>query len=93
MEKQLERKKSAILEAPMPLSKADFTKIYDIDAYSATYLGNLGDGTPTGMIYDDTFNILDSSSYCEVVDLYIGDKLMVMVNGYFVYSGDSPFRY
>ena len=31
-------KKTAILEAPMPLSKADFTKIYDIDAYSATYL-------------------------------------------------------
>ena len=93
MEKELEKKKSAILEAPMPLSKADFTKIYDIDAYSQTYLGNLGDGTPTGIIYDDTFNILDGSSYCEVVDLYIWDKLMVLVNGYFVYSGDSPFKY
>ena len=86
MEKQLEKKKTAILEAPMPLSKADFTKIYDIDAYSATYLGYLGDGIPSGAIYDQTFNILDSSSYCEVVDLYIGDQLMVMVNGYFVYS-------
>ena len=93
MEKQLEKKRTAILEAPMPLSKADFTKIYDIDAYSQTYLGYLGDGTPTGMIYDDTFNILDSSSYCEVVDLYIWDKLMVMVNGYFVYNWDSPFKY
>ncbi|MBO7694556.1 MAG: hypothetical protein J6T10_18220 [Methanobrevibacter sp.] len=48
---------------------------------------------PTGLVYDETFNILDSSSYCEVVDLYIGDQLMVMVNGYFVYSGDSPFCY
>jgi hypothetical protein len=38
MAKQLEKKKMAILEAPMPLSKADFTKIYDIDAYSQTYL-------------------------------------------------------
>ena len=93
MEKQLEKKKTAILEAPMPLSKADFTKIYDIDAYSATYLGYLGDWVPTGATYDDTFNILDSSSYCEVVDLYIGDQLMVMVNGYFVYSWDSPFKY
>ena len=93
MEKELEKKKSAILEAPMPLSKADFTKIYDIDAYSQTYLGFLGDWAPTGDIYDNTFNILDSSSYCEVVDLYIGDQLMVMVNGYFVYSGDSPFKY
>lgn len=93
MEKQLNKKKSAILEAPMPLSKADFTKIYDIDAYSQTYLWRLGDWTPTGIVYDDTFNILDSSSYCEVVDLYIGDKLMVMVNGYFVYSWDSPFKY
>ena len=93
MQKQLEKKKSAILEAPMPLSKADFTKIYDIDAYSQTYLGYLGDWTPTGTIYDSTFNILDSSSYCEVIDLYIGDKLMVLVNGYFVYSGDSPFKY
>lgn len=93
MAEQLEKKKSAILEAPMPLSKADFTKIYDIDAYSATYLWYLWDGVPTGMIYDDTFNILDSSSYCEVVDLYIGDKLMVMVNGYFVYNWDSPFKY
>lgn len=93
MNKQLEKKKSAILEAPMPLSKADFTKIYDIDAYSQTYLWYLGDWTPTGAIYDDTFNILDSSSYCEVVDLYIGDQLMVMVNWYFVYSGDSPFKY
>lgn len=93
MAAQLEKKKTAILEAPMPLSKADFTKIYDIDAYSATYLWYLWDGVPTWMIYDDTFNILDSSSYCEVVDLYIGDKLMVMVNGYFVYNWDSPFKY
>lgn len=93
MAEQLEKKKTAILEAPMPLSKADFTKIYDIDAYSATYLWYLWDGTPSWMIYDDTFNILDSSSYCEVVDLYIGDKLMVMVNGYFVYNWDSPFKY
>lgn len=93
MEEQIEKKKSAILEAPMPLSKADFTKIYDIDAYSQTYLEFLGDWVPTGDIYDNTFNILDSSSYCEVVDLYIGDQLMVMVNGYFVYSGDSPFKY
>ena len=93
MAEQLEKKKSAILEAPMPLSKADFTKIYDIDAYSATYLWYLWDWVPTWMIYDDTFNILDSSSYCEVVDLYIGDKLMVMVNGYFVYNWDSPFKY
>ena len=93
MAEQLEKKKTAILEAPMPLSKADFTKIYDIDAYSATYLWYLWDGVPTWMIYDDTFNILDSSSYCEVVDLYIGDKLMVMVNGYFVYNWDSPFKY
>jgi hypothetical protein len=38
MESQVEKKKTAILEAPMPLSKADFTKIYDIDAYSLTYL-------------------------------------------------------
>ena len=93
MWKQVEKKKSAILEAPMPLSKADFTKIYDIDAYSATYLWYLWDWAPTWAIYDNTFNILDSSSYCEVVDLYIGDKLMVMVNGYFVYSWDSPFKY
>ena len=93
MAEQLEKKKSAILEAPMPLSKADFTKIYDIDAYSTTYLWYLWDGVPTWMIYDDTFNILDSSSYCEVVDLYIWDKLMVMVNGYFVYNWDSPFKY
>ena len=93
MWKQLEKKRSAILDAPMPLSKADFTKIYDIDAYSQVYLANLGDWVPSGAIYDDTFNILDSSSYCEVVDLYIGDQLMVMVNGYFVYSGDSPFKY
>jgi hypothetical protein len=77
----------------MPLSKADFTKIYDIDAYSQTYLWYLGDWVPTWATYDDTFNILDSSSYCEVVDLYIGDKLMVMVNGYFVYNWDSPFKY
>ena len=93
MQKQVEKKRTAILEAPMPLSKADFTKIYDIDAYSQTYLGYLWDWIPTGSIYDQTFNILDGSSYCEVVDLYIGDKLMVMVNGYFVYSGDSPFKY
>ena len=89
----VEKKKSAILEAPMPLSKADFTKIYDIDAYSNLYLACLWDGAPSWAIYDETFNILDSSSYCEVVDLYIGDQLMVMVNGYFVYSGDSPFKY
>lgn len=93
MWKQVEKKKQAILEAPMPLSKADFTKIYDIDAYSATYLWYLGDWTPSGMIYDETFNVLDTSSYCEVIDLYIGDQLMVMVNGYFVYSWPSPFQY
>lgn len=93
MWKQVEKKKDAIIQAPMPLSKADFTKIYDIDVYSKTYLWNLWDWTPTWTTYDDTFNILDSSSYCEVVDLYIGDKLMVMVNGYFVYSWDSPFKY
>lgn len=93
MRSQLEKKRTAILEAPKPLSKADFTKIYDIDAYSQTYLWYLGDWIPTGTVYDNTFNILDSSSYCEVVDLYIGDQLMVMVNGYFVYSGDSPFKY
>lgn len=93
MEKQLKKKKTAILEAPMPLSKADFTKIYDINAYSKTYLECLWNAEPDGMVYANTFNILDSSSYCEVVDLYIGDQLMVMINWYFVYSWDSPFNY
>lgn len=90
---QLEKKKDAILNYPMPLSKADFTKIYDIDAYSNAYIKNLWDWTPTGTIYDDTFNILDTSSYCEVIDLYIGDQMMVLVNGYFVYSWPSPYYY
>lgn len=93
MEKQLKKKKDAILNSPMPLSKADFTKIYDINAYSKIYLECLWDAEPDGMVYDNTFNILDASSYCEVIDLYIWDQLMIMVNGYFVYSWDSPFNY
>ena len=90
---QVEKKKTAILEAPMPLSKADFTKIYDIFAYSNTYINYMWDKEVTWLTYDETFNVLDSSSYCEVVDLYIWDQLMVMVNGYFVYSWVSPFYY
>ena len=89
----IEEKKDAILNYGFPLSKADFTKIYDIDAYSNTFIRNLWDWTPTGMTYDDTFNILDTSSYCEVIDLYIADQMMVMVNGYFVYSWPSPYFY
>lgn len=89
----VEEKKDAILNYASPLSKADFTKIYDIDAYSNLFIKNLWDWTPTGSVYDDTFNILDTSSYCEVVDLYIWDQMMVMVNGYFVYSWPSPYFY
>lgn len=93
MWKQIEEKREAILNYWQPLSKADYTKIYDIDAYSNTFINNLWDWTPTGLVYDDTFNILDSSNYCEVVDLYIKDQMMVMVNGYFVYSWPSPYFY
>lgn len=87
------KKKDAILQHPMPLSKADFTKIYDIDAYSAKYISCIWWDKWIWLVYDETFNILDSSSYVEVVDLYIWDQMMVMVNGYFVYSGNSPFNY
>lgn len=93
MWKQIEEKREAILNYWQPLSKADYTKIYDIDAYSTSFIHNLWDWTPTGLVYDETFNILDTSSYCEVVDLYIGDQMMVMVNGYFVYSWPSPYFY
>jgi hypothetical protein len=37
----IEEKKDAILNYGFPLSKADFTKIYDIDAYSNTFIRNL----------------------------------------------------
>lgn len=93
MWKQVEKKKTAILEAPMPLSKADFTKIYDIAAYSNSYIQYKWDKEPNGLVYDETFNVLDSSSYCEVVDLYIWNQMMVLVNWYFVYSGKSIFAY
>ena len=93
MEIQVKRKKSAILDAPMPLSQADFTKIYDIESYSERFLWILWDGIADWMTYDKTFNVIEGSSFCEVVDLYIGDQLMVFVNGYSVYSGTSPFYY
>lgn len=90
----VEEKKDAIINYPNPLSKADFTKIYDIDEYSNKFIWCLWkDWIATWLVYDETFNILDSSSYVEVVDLYIWDEMMVMVNGYFVYSGKSPFAY
>mgnify|MGYP007022359478 CR=1 FL=1 len=44
-------------------------------------------------VYDNTFNVLDTSNFVEVVELYIRDQLMIMVNGYFVYKGKSPYFY
>lgn len=95
MKDEVEKKKWAILNYGNPLSQSDFTKIYDIDAYSKTYIENyVRNGYSTdGIIYDNTFNVLNTSNYVEVVELYIQDKLMLMINGYFVYSGKSPFYY
>lgn len=93
MESEVKKKKSAILDAPMPLSKADYTKIYDIESYSVRFISCLWEESPNGMVYDNTFNVLEWSSYCEVIDLYIWGQLMVMVNWYFVYSWPSPFYY
>lgn len=90
---ELEKKKDAILKHWRPLSKADFTKIYDIEAYSKKYLWELWDGIATGETYDHTFNVLDTSNYCEVIELYIQNKLMVFVNGYVVYDWQSPYFY
>lgn len=90
---ELEKKKDAILYHWHPLSKADFTKIYDIEAYSSKYLWELWDGIATWETYDRTFNVLDTSNYCEVIELYIKDQLMIFVNGYVVYSDVSPFYY
>ena len=90
---KVEEKKDAILYHWHQLSKADFTKIYDIEAYSGSYLAKLWDWRPTGSTYDETFNVLDTSNYCEVVELYIQNKLMVFVNGYVVYDDVSPFYY
>lgn len=90
---ELDKKKDAILYHWRPLSKADFTKIYDIESYSGKYLAELWDWYPTWSTYDHTFNVLDTSNYCEVIELYIKDKLMVFVNGYVVYDDVSPFYY
>ena len=95
MEAEVTRKQDAILYYPNPLSEADFTKIYDIDAYAQTYIQNFINGgyAVDGMVYDNTFNVLKTSDYVEVVELYIWTQLMVMVNWYFVYSWNSPFYY
>lgn len=95
MRDNLETKKYAILDYWNPLSKADFTKIYDIDAYSQTFIENFNSANYTcnGIVYDNTFNVLDTSNFVEVVELYIRDQLMIMVNGYFVYKGKSPYFY
>lgn len=95
MKDEVERKREAILYYPNPLSEADFTKIYDIDAYSQTYIQNFINGgyAVDGMVYDNTFNVLKTSDYVEVVELYIWTQLMVMINWYFVYSWNSPFYY
>lgn len=94
MKENVENKREAILYHSNPLSKADFTKIYDIDSYSSTYLANLnGKSSADGIDYDNTFNVLDSSDYCEVVELYIRDQMYIMVNGYVVYSGESVYSY
>lgn len=90
---ELEKKKDAILNYWKPLSKADFTKIYDIEAYSAKYLAELWDWIATWETYNNTFNVLDTSNYCEVIELYISNKLMIFVNGYVVYDDISPFYY
>lgn len=92
---EVEKKKDAILYHWHPLSKADFTKIYDIEAYSNKYLSelDLSWGIANGSTYDNTFNVLDTSNYCEVVELYIKDQLMIFVNGYVVYNDMSPFFY
>lgn len=93
MWKEIEKKRDAILNHWRPLSKADFTKIYDIEAYSNKYLSELWEWIADGHTYDNTFNVLDTSNYCEVIELYIKDKLMVFVNGYVVYDDVSPFYY
>ena len=93
MQAELEKKRDAILYHWHQLSKADFTKIYDIEAYSGKYLAELWDWYATWSTYDNTFNVLDTSDYCEVVELYIKNKLMVFVNGYTVYDDVSPFYY
>lgn len=93
MGKQVEKKKNWILNYWKPLSKADYTKIYDIEAYSKVFLNALWDWDATGLAYDTAFNVLDSSSYCEVIELYIWSQLMVFVNWYVVYSWQSPFYY
>ena len=86
---------NAMLNSPNYISKADFTKIYDIDRLSIDLvLWIVWVATDKVWVaYENAFNVLLSNDFWEVIELYTQGKLMLFFNGYKLYDGVSPFYY
>lgn len=85
----------AILYSPTYISRADFTKIYDIDRMSIEILQGIIWVTwkDVWVAYENAFNVLLTNGYGECIELYTQGKLIIFYNGYKIYDGISPFYY
>lgn len=85
----------AILFSPTYISKADFTKIYDIDRLSYDLIQGIVSekGEQVWVAYENAFNVLLSNGFGEVIELYTQGKMILFFNGYKLYDWVSPFYY
>lgn len=85
----------AMIYSPEYISKADFTKIYDIDRLSVDLIQGISWTVWPGVwvAYENAFNILLTNGYWEVVELYTQGKMILFFNGYKLYDWVSPFYY
>lgn len=85
----------AILFSPNYISKADFTKIYDIDRLSYDLIQGIVSEKweQVWVAYENAFNVLLSNGFGEVIELYTQGKMILFFNGYKLYDWASPFYY
>lgn len=86
---------NAVLTQPTYISRADFTKIYDIDKMSIDIIQGIiwKDGKDLWVAYENAFNILLTNDYGECIELYTQGKMILFFNGYKIYDWVSPFYY
>ena len=73
------------------ISTLDFTKIYEIKNYEHLYNDASFDNGVSFLEENVLTSITEANPFCELIEYWEDDKLVVMVNGRIQYDGASPY--
>lgn len=87
-----EQKKDEIIENKNDvISTLDFTKIYEIKNYEHLYDDASFDNGVSFLEENVLTSITDSNPFCEVIEYWEADNLVIMINGREYYDDASPY--